>query len=130
MTITRERQPHHPGRQIGRRGDPRPCERSNAGIRDLYRKYAGSGRINDLTGAVAPVQTVDKAVSDRNDQTPFSTWLDFKPQKWLKRSIYYASQSSYLCCILASFFKFMHAKVSPAFISIRAFPYICVYRKP
>ena len=30
--------------------------------------------------------------------------------------------------IFASFFKFMHAKVSPAFISIRAFPTYCVYR--
>ena len=28
--------------------------------------------------------------------------------------------------IFASFFKFMHAKVSPAFISIRAFPTYCV----
>ena len=32
--------------------------------------------------------------------------------------------------IFASFFKFMHAKVSPAFISIRAFPTYCVYRNP
>lgn len=30
--------------------------------------------------------------------------------------------------IFASFFKFMHAKVSPVFISIRAFPTCCVYR--
>lgn len=32
--------------------------------------------------------------------------------------------------IFASFFKFMHAKVSPVFISIRAFPTCCVYRNP
>ena len=32
--------------------------------------------------------------------------------------------------IFASFFRFMHAKVSPAFISIRAFPTYCVYRDP
>ena len=32
--------------------------------------------------------------------------------------------------IFASFFKFMHTKVSPAFISIRAFPTYCVYRNP
>ena len=32
--------------------------------------------------------------------------------------------------IFASFFRFMHAKVSPAFISIRAFPTYCVYRNP
>ena len=32
--------------------------------------------------------------------------------------------------ILASFFRFIHAKVSPTFISIRAFPNICVYRNP
>ena len=30
----------------------------------------------------------------------------------------------------ASFFKFIHAKVSATFIFIRAFPYICVYRNP
>ena len=33
---------------------------------------------------------------------------------------------SFLARILASFFKSMHAKVSPAFISIRAFPMYCV----
>lgn len=32
--------------------------------------------------------------------------------------------------IFANFFKFIHANVNPTFISIRVFPYICVYRKP
>ncbi len=32
--------------------------------------------------------------------------------------------------IFASFFKFMHAKVSATFIFIRALPYICVYLNP
>ena len=35
-----------------------------------------------------------------------------------------------LCSILASFFRFIQAYVSPTFIRILAFPFICVYRNP
>ena len=46
MTITRERQPDHSGREIGWRGDPRAGERSQPGLRHLYRGYAGRRGIN------------------------------------------------------------------------------------
>ncbi|MEY8221899.1 hypothetical protein AALA46_15600, partial [Enterocloster aldenensis] len=39
-------------------------------------------------------------------------------------------RSPHLALIFASFLRFMQANVSPAFISIRAFPNICVYRNP
>lgn len=37
---------------------------------------------------------------------------------------------SLISSIFPSFFRFIHAKVSPVFISIRALPYICVYLNP
>ena len=45
MPITRVRQPDPAGRQVGRRGDPRAGERSDGGVRDLYREYAGGGGV-------------------------------------------------------------------------------------
>ena len=42
----------------------------------------------------------------------------------------YAIRNPHSCLHFASFFKFMHAKVSATFMIIRALPYICVYRNP
>ena len=39
---------------------------------------------------------------------------------------FWASLFPFLAIIFASFFRFMQANVSPTFISIRAFPIICV----
>ena len=44
MAITRVGLAHPPGRQAGRRGEPCAGERSDGGVRDLYREYAGGGR--------------------------------------------------------------------------------------
>ena len=54
MTITRVRQPHHPGRQTGWRRDPCAGQRPRYGVWDLYRKYAGSGGIKECQGQAAP----------------------------------------------------------------------------
>lgn len=70
-------------------------------------------------------QTVDKLVFGFVSQSQFSfiNQIAFKIKfvKWA---------SPHFALILASFFRFMQANVSPTFISIRAFPNICVYRKP
>ena len=50
-----------------------------------------------------------------------------------KRGIFpldYAIRNPHSFLHFASFFKFMHANVSATFITIRALPYICVYRNP
>ena len=56
MTITRVRVAYSPGRQADRRGDTCFGEWSDARIWVFYRKYAGCGRVNKMTGAdFAPV---------------------------------------------------------------------------
>ena len=45
MTITRVRQPDPAGRQADWSGHPRAGERSDGGVRDLYREYAGGGGV-------------------------------------------------------------------------------------
>ena len=47
MTITRERKPDYSGRQAGRRRDPCVGERSDYGVRDFYREYAGRGWLKE-----------------------------------------------------------------------------------
>ena len=47
MTITRVGLAHPPGRKTGRGGDPCAGERSNGGVRDLYREYAGGGGVKN-----------------------------------------------------------------------------------
>ena len=79
--------------------------------------------------AKAAFQTVDKLGVGCYIQHHFSfktsfLFIFFKINKNL------AVFQSRFSRIFASFFKFMHAKVSPAFISIRAFPTYCVYRNP
>lgn len=78
---------------------------------------------------IPPLQTVDKLGVGCYIQHHFSfktsfLFIFFKINKNL------AVFQSRFSRIFASFFKFMHAKVSPAFISIRAFPTYCVYRNP
>ena len=51
-------------------------------------------------------------------------------QKFLRNLRFCPFSNPFLPRNLASFFRFIHAKVSPAFISIRAFPMYCVYRNP
>ena len=53
MTITRERQSDHSGRETCWRGDARPCERSDERVWDFYREYVGSGRIKTLSVSCA-----------------------------------------------------------------------------
>ena len=55
MTITRERQPHHPERQAGGGAVPMCWRKTGAGLRREHRGDAGRGGIKDLTGALAPV---------------------------------------------------------------------------
>ena len=55
MTITRERKSDYSRREAGGRGDPCPCKRSDEGIRDFYREYAGCSGINDLAGVEMPL---------------------------------------------------------------------------
>ena len=55
MPITRERQSDYSGWETGGRGDPRSRKRSNARLRNFYRKYVKSGKINDLAGAKSPI---------------------------------------------------------------------------
>ena len=50
MTITRERQSHHPEWQADWRGNPRTGERSDTGICNLHRQHAGCSGIILLTG--------------------------------------------------------------------------------
>ena len=45
MAITRERKPDYSGRQAGRRRDPCAGERSDYGVWDFYREYAGRGGV-------------------------------------------------------------------------------------
>ena len=47
MAITRERKPDYSGRQAGRRRDPCAGERSDYGVRDFYREYAGRGWLKE-----------------------------------------------------------------------------------
>ena len=47
MAITRERKPDYSGRQAGRRRDPCAGERSDYGVRDFYREYAGRGGVKN-----------------------------------------------------------------------------------
>lgn len=51
MPITRVRQSHFAGRENHRRRHPRPRQPAGYRIWDFYRKYAGRGGINSLTGA-------------------------------------------------------------------------------
>jgi len=46
-------QPNYPKRQTRRRRHARPYQRSIEGIRNFYRKYAGSGGINECQGQFA-----------------------------------------------------------------------------
>ena len=45
MTITRERKPHHSGRQAGGGRHPRPGQRPYEGIWNFHRNYAECGGI-------------------------------------------------------------------------------------
>ena len=54
MTITRERQPDYPGREVGWCRNPCPLSRSMQRIWNFHRNYAERGGINDLTGARCP----------------------------------------------------------------------------
>ena len=45
MTITRVRQPHHPGWETGRRRHPRPGQCPHPGLRHLHPKHAGRRRL-------------------------------------------------------------------------------------
>ena len=61
MTITRVGLAHPPGRKTGRGGDPCAGERSDGGVRDLYREYAGSGGVkNSSPGEVFRESQFDK----------------------------------------------------------------------
>ena len=74
-------------------------------------------------------QTVDKLGAGCYAQHHFSLNIDFilvLSSKYKKVAVFQPRFSR----IFASFFRFMHAKVNPAFISIRAFPTYCVYRNP
>ena len=74
-------------------------------------------------------QTVDKLGAGCYAQHHFSLNIDFilvLSSKYKKVAVFQPRFSR----IFASFFRFMHAKVSPAFISIRTFPTYCVYRNP
>lgn len=46
MPITRERQPDHPERETGRRGDACSRQQLFAGVRGIYKENAGRGEIN------------------------------------------------------------------------------------
>lgn len=74
-------------------------------------------------------QTVDKAALGYKSQSHFSfiKRIAYKIEFFL---CFFSSINPHFAFIFANFFKFIHANVSPTFISIRAFPYICVYRKP
>ena len=75
------------------------------------------------------VQTVDKVALEFTSQSNFSFMKQILYKiKFLR--VFLSFNSPLFSLIFASFFKFIHAYVSPTFISIRAFPYICVYRKP
>ena len=74
-------------------------------------------------------QTVDKLGVGDYAQHHFSLKLLFFLFSSKSTKIWQCSNLAF-SRIFASFFKFMHAKVSPAFISIRAFPTYCVYRNP
>ena len=74
-------------------------------------------------------QTVDKVGAGEQLQHHFSikAIFSFFSHQMSDMSVDFTS----LCAnILASFFRFMHANVSPAFISIWAFPLYWVYRNP
>ena len=61
MTITRVRQPDPAGWQAGRRGEPCAGKRSDGGVRDLYREYAGGGGVkNSSPGEVSRESQFDK----------------------------------------------------------------------
>ena len=78
----------------------------------------------------ATAQTVDKTTpGNQRFLELFFFILVFSDQEWIIALIY-AICNPHSFLIFASFFKFIHAKVSATFISIRAFPYICVYLKP
>ena len=74
-------------------------------------------------------QTVDKAALGFTSQSHFS-FIKRIASKIEVLCVFLSSNNTHFALIFASFFKFIHANVSPTFISIRAFPYICVYRKP
>ena len=61
MPITRVRQPDPAGRQAGRGGEPCAGERSDGGVRYLYREYAGGGGVkNSSPGEVFRESQFDK----------------------------------------------------------------------
>ena len=80
---------------------------------------------NKISLPKADLQTVDKVGAGDNLQHHFSLKNVFS---FNKRQILWIVEvfSFLLASILASFFRFIHAKVSPAFISIRAFSVYCV----
>ena len=80
-------------------------------------------------GKFFPSQTVDKVARGVQLHEPFfcqsTKILNFRVFL-INTEVSYASFILYFCFIFASFFKFIHAKVSPTFISIRALPYCWV----
>ena len=111
FSITEEK-PHFIGSIVLKKGSKKD------GL-SYYTIIDGQQRLTTIT----LFQTVDKLGAGCYAQYHFSLNFDFilvlssKYKKGFSR-------------IFASFFRFMHAKVSPAFISIRAFPTYCVYRNP
>src|SRR5699024_8729369 len=97
-------------------------------IRDfkLNQRY-GQGKTKSET-SLSRSQTVDKVGAGDDLQHHFSILIKFFSIffKYLWSVLFLASLSAR---IFASFFRFIAAKVSPAFIFIRAFPIYCVYRK-
>ena len=80
-------------------------------------------------GLERPIQTVDKLGAGIIPAPFFPLKLNCI-QKFLRNLRFCPFSNPFLPRNLASFFRFIHAKVSPAFISIRAFPMYCVYRNP
>ena len=111
----------------------------NSGCSSARLEYASGGRVVASSNLVATtknklpqmwkLQTVDKVALEFTSQSNFSFMkLILYKIKFLR--VFLSFNSPLFSLIFASFFKFIHAYVSPTFISIRAFPYICVYRKP
>ena len=90
--------------------------------------YSNKKRFDDITNHRI-FQTVDKLGAGIIPAPFFPLKLNCI-QKFLRNLRFCSFSNPFLPRNLASFFRFIHAKVSPAFISIRAFPMYCVYRNP
>ena len=95
----------------------------------LYRKFLEISYTTKAVKKSFTAQTVDKVALEYMLRSHFS----FIYRILLRTNFFLgfpASSNLFFALIFANFLRFMHAKVNPTFISIRAFPYICVYRKP